>query len=173
MSAELTLSDVCDLFAVSADTVRRWEKEGRIPVARRTSGNQRRWSALELARLAPNHSRPALWPSYDFVNSQALDRWQRAAWTAKCHAPGCDCLASNATLYVSGGDMGPRAFFWCHDHRGGLGPNGNISGADDGKVLPVQTLLGAVRAAIRQTRNKALIKHLVGEMLAAKAVENG
>ena len=171
MSSELTLSDVCGLLGVSADTVRRWEKEGRIPAAHRSAGNHRRWDALQISQAARVASRAAPWPSYDFVRQSTINRWQRAAWTAKCEAPGCECVASNATLYAAGGGMGHQVMFWCHEHRGGLGPKGNISGADDGKIVPVQTLLGAVRAAIGFTRNKALIKHLVSQLLAAKAVK--
>lgn len=173
MSAELTLSDVCDLFHVSADTVRRWEKQGRLPAAKRTAGNQRRWDALEMARMAPGQCHPARWPSWDFVSGPTVVRWQAAQWVTRCRAPGCDGLASNATLYVAAGGMGHEVMFWCHEHRGGLSEAGNILGADDGKIVPVFTLRGAVRAAIGFTSNKAMIKHLVGQMLAAKAVQHG
>lgn len=173
MSAELTLKDVCDLFNVSADTIRRWEKEGRIPASKRSAGNQRRWDALQMARLRPSEWRPAPWPSWDFVSGQVAEKWQRAPWAVTCQADGCDCMATNATLYVAGGGMGHEVMFWCHEHRGGLGESGNISGADDGKIVPVQTLLGAVRASIGFTRNKAMIKHLVGQLLAAKGIVNG
>lgn len=45
------IGDVARLLGVSVDTVRRWEKAGRICTAQRTPGGQRRFPMAEIDRL--------------------------------------------------------------------------------------------------------------------------
>jgi len=51
MSKLLTTLQAAKALNISPQTLRRWEREGRIPPAERTSGNQRRY---DLSKLAPN-----------------------------------------------------------------------------------------------------------------------
>jgi excisionase family DNA binding protein len=49
----LSRTDVARLFQVSASTVTRWAREGKVP-ARRTPGGHYRYPAAEVRRLAGN-----------------------------------------------------------------------------------------------------------------------
>ena len=48
MTKFLSISDAAKLLSVSVSTLRRWEKDGKIQPATRTSGNQRRYDPAQL-----------------------------------------------------------------------------------------------------------------------------
>lgn len=47
----VTVTEAAQMFAVSADTIRRWEREGKL-VGRRTLGQHRRFRLADLEALA-------------------------------------------------------------------------------------------------------------------------
>jgi putative resolvase len=49
-AASLTIGDTARELGVSVDTIRRWEREGKI-TATRTLGGQRRFSTAEINRV--------------------------------------------------------------------------------------------------------------------------
>lgn len=54
------IAEAAAAAGVSTETIRRWERAGRIPPAMRTLGGQRRYKRADLVRLAPGlHHPPA------------------------------------------------------------------------------------------------------------------
>ena len=56
MSNFLTIRQAAEYLGVSTQTLRRWEKEGKIPSPMRTEGNQRRYDLNKIAPLKRNTS---------------------------------------------------------------------------------------------------------------------
>ena len=56
MSKFLTIRQAAEYLGVSTQTLRRWEKEGKIPSPMRTEGNQRRYDLNKIAPLKRNTS---------------------------------------------------------------------------------------------------------------------
>ncbi len=47
----LTIGDLTRRFRVSSESLRNWERQGKIPEARRTPGNHRRYSTEHVAAI--------------------------------------------------------------------------------------------------------------------------
>ena len=56
MSKFLTIRQAAEYLGVSTQTLRRWEKEGKIPSPMRTEGNQRRYDLNKITSLKRNTS---------------------------------------------------------------------------------------------------------------------
>jgi putative resolvase len=70
MNKLLTIKEAAELLGVSAQTLRRWEREGKGIAAQRTSGGQRRYELSKLQPLPPeNPSKAALSIAYARVSS--------------------------------------------------------------------------------------------------------
>ena len=165
---QVSLSKVAWALGVSEDTIRRWEREGRILKATRTEGGHRRWDADDVLEMMASSER--LW-SRSFITPRKEERFEAARWVASCGVSGCCSQVSNATLYASGGDMGRDVMFWCEDHRGGQVGGRCYSGAADGSTVMVRTMKGALRFCVGATRNEHMVRGIVKQLLAAKGMK--
>jgi predicted DNA-binding transcriptional regulator AlpA len=162
------LQRVSKILGVSEATIRRWEKEEKIPPSVRTEGGHRRWHADDIMEVWTSAEK--LW-SVQLVNGRQKDQFESRPWLAQCDRPGCGHTATNATLYVSGGGMGDQVMFWCEQHLSGQENGKSISGADDGKTVMVRTMRGALQVCVNQTQHERLAKKVIRQLLDAKGVK--
>jgi putative resolvase len=87
MDRLITIGELADLKAVSVDTIRRWEREGKIKSVR-TDGNHRRYRLADFVEIKPGRT-----IAYARVSSQDqkadLDR-QDAVLSGYCQSNGWD-----------------------------------------------------------------------------------
>lgn len=75
MNKLLTIKQAADLLGVSTQTLRRWERTGKIPAASRTNGNQRRYSH-SLLKPSKSDSKEKIRPTLAYARVSSHDQKQ-------------------------------------------------------------------------------------------------
>ena len=73
MTKFLTIHEAADLLGVSPQTLRRWERAGKITCAHRTKGNQRRYD-ITLLRPEKNSDSKSMRPTLAYARVSSHDQ---------------------------------------------------------------------------------------------------